>query len=81
MFIGLSLDLSKYVAFYLSMFGIAVGISSFILLCASIRCPQCGARWMWLAVSKKKSDIWQQWLLGLNKCPVCELDISTENKT
>jgi hypothetical protein len=37
----------------------------------TIRCPSCGARWFWLAISKIHKDQWLKALLSVPTCPSC----------
>jgi len=37
-------------------------LGAFALLAAAVRCPECGARWIWRAVSRQSSDKWLPWL-------------------
>lgn len=39
--------------------------------CLSIKCPVCGARWLWLAISEKHEPGDFKWLLTRLACPVC----------
>ena len=54
--------------------GLAVGGICMIFSFVSIRCPNCGARWFWQAVSKKQKREGVGWFLNLKKCPVCNFD-------
>jgi hypothetical protein len=51
--------------------GILVALGAGIYGVTSIRCPKCGARWLWLAVSKSGASSWLATLLSRDKCPVC----------
>lgn len=37
----------------------------------TVRCPTCGARWVWIAVSERDHRDWLPWALGLEFCPRC----------
>ncbi len=43
----------------------------FIAACVSIKCPSCGLKWFWSAVSGQESKKWLFWLLSLKSCPRC----------
>jgi len=58
--------------FDLAVAGIFVALGAGIYAVTSIRCPKCGARWVWLAVSKSHSSSWMATILGGDKCPVCD---------
>jgi hypothetical protein len=57
--------------FALLLFGILVGAAGFLAACLAIRCPDCGAHWVWLAVSKQSSNRWLVWLHDQQACPIC----------
>jgi hypothetical protein len=52
--------------------GVFLGIASFIYGCFAIRCPNCGARWVWLGISGKSPGRWLDWLLNQSSCPKCK---------
>lgn len=52
--------------------GLGASIIGMCFLALSIRCPKCGARWFWQAVSKQDSGKWLLWLMGRDRCPDCE---------
>ena len=39
--------------------------------CLAVRCPKCGARWVWMAVSQQSSSNYGVWLVALSECPRC----------
>ena len=51
--------------------GLIVGMISFVFPTVFIRCPVCGTRWLWLAVSKKHDTGWFDWLVTQTRCAVC----------
>ena len=51
--------------------GAVFGIIAAAVACAAIRCPNCGARWVWEAVRKQAQDKWLLWLTQLSCCPHC----------
>jgi len=51
--------------------GTAVGLAFFVYGCTSVRCPSCGARWVWDAMRRKSVNAWLPSLLGSRVCPVC----------
>ncbi len=55
----------------ITLSGCLVGLVSFVFPCIAIKCPVCGARWFWLAVSKKHSTNWFNWLMTQSSCPAC----------
>ncbi len=48
-----------------------IGLLGFVFACANIKCPECGAKWFWLAVSEKGFRKWLFWLISLEVCPDC----------
>ena len=54
--------------------GICLAALGFAFACLAIRCPSCGARWVWMGVSGKSSGQWLSWLLSQSKCPACGSD-------
>jgi hypothetical protein len=49
----------------------AVAIIGFAYLCTRIRCPRCGAKWVWMGVAGKLHPKSLNTLLTLEKCPIC----------
>lgn len=52
--------------------GMLMAVLGFSLACITIRCPACGARWVWLATREQKLDPWLRWLVSQTQCPTCE---------
>jgi hypothetical protein len=50
-------------------FGALVSLVSLVMP-FTIRCPTCGARWMWLA-AKQPHGQWLKWLQAQKVCPSC----------
>jgi len=61
---------------HLSMAGVLVLLFSFAYPLAAIRCPSCGARWLWLATMQRETN-WRKWLLARGSCPKCRSSFST----
>jgi len=57
--------------FYFVAGGTFIGLLSFVLACVSIKCPNCGLKWFWSAVSGKGNKDWLFWLNSLSSCPKC----------
>ncbi|MBT8078778.1 MAG: hypothetical protein KJO31_09365 [Gammaproteobacteria bacterium] len=53
-----------------SSLGVAIGLGGFVYLCVAIRCPDCGAKWIWLMASKRRGDP-LHWGWQNAACPVC----------
>ena len=51
--------------------GTIIGLLSFIIACVSIKCPICGSKWFWSAVSGQGKNEWVFWLNSLRACPKC----------
>ena len=60
----------------LPLLGALLGLSGLLFGLLAIRCPLCGARWVWLAVSEQPASRWFQWLDSQRACPSCEQDPS-----
>ena len=54
----------------LTLLGVAIGLGGFMYLCVAIRCPDCGAKWIWLMASKRRGDP-LHWGWQNAACPVC----------
>jgi hypothetical protein len=39
-----------------------------------VRCQQCGARWLWMAMSEQGAMGWSRWLSEQKACPRCGYD-------
>jgi len=53
-------------------FGAALfSLGCFFYGCRAIRCPACGARWVWDAVSGRAVNAWLASLLRTPNCPGC----------
>lgn len=51
--------------------GVLGGLLSLGATCSAIRCPECGDRWVWRAVSTVDAQTWVPWLFELAACPGC----------
>lgn len=52
--------------------GLVLGVASFVFASLSIRCPRCGQRWFWRAVSTRNTNDWYS-ALTKSKCDRCGL--------
>jgi hypothetical protein len=48
---------------------VIAAVSLFIFF-GTVRCPACGANWVWLA-TKERAARWLEWLREQQVCPVC----------
>lgn len=53
--------------------GVFIWFISTAFACITIKCPVCGARWFWLAISRKHDLGWFNWLFS-QECPVCHFE-------
>jgi hypothetical protein len=53
------------------MIGTSVGLLAFAWMCLAPRCPACGKRIVWWALSSKPAGGWVQALKALRACPGC----------
>lgn len=69
------------VDFELHILGIFAGMAAFFFILLSVRCPECGAKWLWLAASKRGIvERWGKPVLFLTECPECKLKGNAEQK-
>jgi len=54
-----------------TLLGTAVGLASFVWSCLAPRCPTCGKRIVWWALSTKPVGRWVLVLQQLQTCPGC----------
>lgn len=58
------------------LFPVLIGIVlvgfGLVFACTAIRCPSCGARWVWLGFKGQNAMQWLPWLLNQAECPVCQ---------
>ena len=45
--------------------------AGFVCLCLTIRCPNCSAKWIWMAVNGKLGTRSLDALATLDRCPTC----------
>src|SRR6266496_1046229 len=64
---------------FLLLFG-GFSIAAIGLLAGSffVRCPKCGAKLLWKALSEAPASRWLHWLLTICQCPVCNYDSGAE---
>ncbi len=53
------------------LLGAGIGIGGFLYSWLSLKCPNCGDRWLWRATSTRHEFSWLKWLLRLEACPNC----------
>jgi hypothetical protein len=72
-FSGLALFSGKQTTFALCLvfLGAGIFICSLLFACVSIRCPHCGARWVWLAVTRADAGHWISTLMAQRVCRAC----------
>lgn len=66
-----SFDASAWLA-RLQLPAAVVALLGVAYLCISVRCPRCGAKWIWMAISGRLSSSSTTSLLDLQACPRCE---------
>jgi len=64
-------SLSSSAFFYLVAGGAFLGVAAFAFACVSIKCPVCGSKWLWQAVSGQGHKDWLFWLHSQSVCPNC----------
>ena len=55
----------------LRLFAIVAGLVTMVALWASVRCPSCGLKLVWHAMSTESARAWLSWLLDAKSCPKC----------
>ena len=55
----------------LLIFGAACGLIGLGLASIGIKCPMCGSRLFWRALSEQSAPSAYSWLTTLNRCPKC----------
>ncbi len=53
-----------------AMVGGALALLGFLIACIAVRCQNCGARWIWLGMTKQDAGNWVNWL-AQSECPKC----------
>ncbi len=66
---GSAVDNSR--RYNLQAVSVALAAAGFVYLCVGIRCPRCGTRWIWMAVTGKLNPKALDTLLTLERCPTC----------
>jgi hypothetical protein len=51
--------------------GVGLGLASGVWAVWAVRCPRCGSKLLWRAVSEQDSGSWLQWLMAQDECPSC----------
>lgn len=74
MFVGLLThsDDRAIASFAVVLAGMVLAALAFAFACWSIRCPECGSRWLWLAATKRDMGSWLEWLVSRTQCPTCK---------
>jgi hypothetical protein len=62
----------REIAIYAGVSALTAAVSLFVFF-ATIRCPVCGANWMWRA-AKQWPGSWMDWLRRQQICPACGSD-------
>ena len=60
---------AREIAIYSGVSAVIAALSVFIFF-GTIRCPACGANWMWQAI-KERTGGWLSWFHEQQVCPVC----------
>ena len=65
------LDAAGDSALVLMLVGAGMGVVGMVWSAVAVKCPKCGTRLLWRAVSEQSSGNWLTWLLHLDRCPSC----------
>jgi hypothetical protein len=71
LFYGIATDASKGDGGSWIVVGIVLTAAGLLYACITVRCPRCGARWVWMAVRERSSSTYGTWLVALSACPKC----------
>ena len=71
MFFGINKLDAEGAYFGVAMFGLLLAICALLFGWLAIRCPACGSRWVWVAMSTQKPGNWLVWLEQQTVCPSC----------
>jgi DNA-directed RNA polymerase subunit RPC12/RpoP len=63
-----ALKLQRYAP---TLIGTGLGLVALVAACLAVRCPSCGKRLLWHALSTMPSHAWLEWLLSETTCPRC----------
>jgi hypothetical protein len=72
LFYGLAMGTGDGAGGWWALAGTLMVFASLGFACASVSCPKCGARWVWMAVSQRDSGEYGAWLVALSSCPTCK---------
>jgi hypothetical protein len=59
-------------ALCLVLLGAGTFACSMLFACSSIRCPHCGARWIWIAITRADAVNWIFFLVAQRVCQTCD---------
>jgi hypothetical protein len=59
---------------------VAVAVLAFTWTCLVVRCPGCGLRLLWYAVSKLPHSSWLTWVFQFTECPGCQQRWQSEGR-
>ena len=51
--------------------GGALNLVGLLIAYIAVRCQNCGARWIWLAMTEQRAGRWYHWLSAQSECPRC----------
>jgi hypothetical protein len=54
-----------------AMLGSSLVLTGFVIAWMAVRCQNCGARWIWLAMTEQVAGNWMTWLFAQSQCPRC----------
>lgn len=60
--------------------GLCVAVLFALLAAVLVRCPECGQRWLVLAVREHGVNQWMAWLAQFDTCPACGLSQPEEGE-
>ncbi len=66
-----------FASVFVTLGGIAMGLLTLAVASLSVRCPSCGLKLAWYALSKQAHHAWLSWLLTVEVCPRCHFSHSS----
>ncbi len=58
--------------------GSLTAVCGALLALYSIKCPNCGLKWVWWSISKQHFTRWLPWLHEFDHCPKCSHSVSSK---
>src|SRR5262245_57678828 len=60
--------------------GTGINVGSGLWVVWAIKCPRCGVKLLWPAVSEQAVNSWLPWLMAQEQCPFCEPSTARDSR-